>query len=283
MVSNGVYMPITEIFSYGFMQRALFSGVLVGVLCAVLGVFLVLRRLSLIGDGLSHVTFGSVALALALKAQPLHVTLVALPLVLLSSLGILKLTDKARIYGDAAIGIVSATGIAGGMILAGMSGGFNVDLFGYLFGNILAISNGELLLALLLFCLVMGVVCRYYNELFAITFDEDLARCSGIKVERINGLLAVLTALTVVLAMKVVGILLVSALLIIPAVTALQVARGFRTTIFAASFFAAFSVVSGIVCSFVMNLPAGGVIVMINIILFALAFSWRRLVSAAAR
>jgi len=276
-------MPITEIFSYGFMQRALLSGVLVGVLCAVLGVFLVLRRLSLIGDGLSHVTFGSVALALALKTQPLYVTLVALPLVLLSSLGILKLTDKARIYGDAAIGIVSATGIAGGMILAGLSGGFNVDLFGYLFGNILAISSGELILALLLFCLVMGTVFRYYNELFAITFDEDLARCSGIRVERINGLLAVLTALTVVLAMKVVGILLVSALLIIPAVTALQVARSFRTTIFAASLFAALSVVSGIVCSFIMNLPSGGVIVMINIILFILAFSWRRLASAQGR
>jgi len=240
------------------MQRAIISGVLVGVLCAVLGVFLVLRRLSLIGDGLSHVTFGSVALALALKAQPLYVTLVALPLVLLSSLGILKLTDKARIYGDAAIGIVSAAGIAVGMILAAVSGGFNVDLFGYLFGNILAISRAELLLALLLFCLVMATVLRYYNELFAITFDEDLARCSGIRVERINGLLAVLTALTVVLAMKVVGILLVSALLIIPAVTALQVARGFRTTILAASLFAAFSVVSGIIGAFVMNLPAGG-------------------------
>ncbi len=274
-------MPITEIFAYGFMQRALVAGVLVGVLCAVLGVFLVLRRLSLIGDGLSHVTFGSVALALALGAQPLYVTLVSLPLVLLSSLGILKLIDKARIYGDAAIGIVSATGIAGGMLLAATSGGFNVDLFGYLFGNILAISSGELLLAVALFCLVIAAVWRYYHELFAITFDEDLARCSGIRVERINGILALLTALTVVLAMKVVGILLVSALLIIPAVTALQVARGFRGTMVAASLFAALSVVVGIVCAFLANLPAGGVIVMVNIILFALAFSWRRLAAAA--
>lgn len=265
------------------MQRALFSGVLVGVLCAVLGVFLVLRRLSLIGDGLSHVTFGSVALALALNAKPLYVTLAALPIVLLSSLGILKLTDKARIYGDAAIGVVSAAGIAGGMILAGMSGGFNVDLFSYLFGNILAISSGELLLALLLFCVVMGTVIRFYHQLFAITFDEDLARCSGIRVEWINGLLAVLTALTVVLAMKVVGILLVSALLIIPAVTALQVARGFSATIFAAALFSVLSVVSGIVLSFVMNLPAGGVIVLINILLFMLAFSWRKLAGAQGR
>ena len=273
-------MSITEIFAYGFMQRALFSGMLVGVLCAVLGVFLVLRRLSLIGDGLSHVTFGSVALALALNAKPLYVTLAALPLVLLSSLGILKLTDKAKIYGDAAIGIVSAAGIAGGMILAGMSGGFNVDLFGYLFGNILAISSGELLLALLLFFVVMGTVIRFYHELFAITFDEELARCSGIRVERINGLLAVLTALTVVLAMKVVGILLVSALLIIPAVTALQVSRGFRATMVVAALFSALSVVAGILLSFVMNLPAGGVIVLCNILLFLLAFTWRRVAAA---
>ncbi|HZV80675.1 MAG TPA: metal ABC transporter permease [Geobacteraceae bacterium] len=276
-------MSITEIFSYGFMQRALLSGVLVGMLCAVLGVFLVLRRLSLIGDGLSHVTFGSVALALALRAKPLYVTLAALPIVLLSSLGILKLTDKARIYGDAAIGIVSAAGIAGGMILAGASGGFNVDLFSYLFGNILAISSGELLLALLLFCVVMGTVVRFYHELFAITFDEDLARCSGIRVERINGLLAVLTSLTVVLAMKVVGILLVSSLLIIPAVTALQVARGFRTTMVAAALFAVLAVVTGIILSFVMNLPTGGVIVLINILFFMLAFSWRKLSAVSGR
>jgi zinc transport system permease protein len=270
-------MSIAEIFSYGFMQRALLSGLLVGVLCAVLGVFLVLRRLSLIGDGLAHVTFGSVALALALKTNPLYVTFAALPLVLLSSLGILKLTRKARIYGDAAIGIVSAAGIACGVILAGISGGFNVDLFSYLFGNILAISTVELYLALALFCLVIGGIGLFYNELFAITFDEDLARTSGIRVEKLNALLALLTALTVVLAMKVAGILLVSALLIIPAVTALQVARGFRTTLLLAALFSSISVVTGIILSFVLNLPAGGVIVLVNIALFVSAFAWRKL------
>jgi zinc transport system permease protein len=237
----------------------------------------VLRRLSLIGDGLAHVTFGSVALALALKTNPLYVTFAALPLVLLSSLGILKLTRKARIYGDAAIGIVSAAGIACGVILAGISGGFNVDLFSYLFGNILAISTVELYLALALFCLVIGGIGLFYNELFAITFDEDLARTSGIRVEKLNALLALLTALTVVLAMKVAGILLVSALLIIPAVTALQVARGFRTTLLLAALFSSISVVTGIILSFVLNLPAGGVIVLVNIALFVSAFAWRKL------
>lgn len=269
-------MTLVEIFSYTFMQRALISGLLVGILCAVLGVFLVLRRLSLIGDGLAHVTFGSVALALALKAQPVYVTLAALPLVLLSSLGILKLTEKARIHGDAAIGIVSAAGIAGGIIIAGATGGFNVDLFSYLFGNILAISSSETIMAGVLFCVVICVVIINYNRLFAITFDEELARSSGIEVERINALLALLTALTVVLAMKLVGILLVSALLIIPPVTALQVAKSFRLTIILAALFSVFSVFSGILLSFSLNLPSGGVIVLLNIALLMLALAWRR-------
>ncbi len=269
-------MTLVEIFSYSFMQRALISGILVGILCAVLGVFLVLRRLSLIGDGLAHVTFGSVALALALKAQPTYVTLAALPVVLLSSLGILKLTEKARIYGDAAIGIVSAAGIAGGIIIAGATGGFNVELFSYLFGNILAVSSSETVLAGVLFCIVISVVIINYNRLFAITFDEELARSSGIKVERINSLLALLTALTVVLAMKLVGILLVSALLIIPPVTALQVARSFRLTIILAAIFSVVSVTAGIILSFSLNLPSGGVIVLLNIVLLILSIGWRR-------
>ncbi|HEY6873837.1 MAG TPA: metal ABC transporter permease [Geobacteraceae bacterium] len=269
-------MTITEILSYGFMQRALVAGTLIAVLCAVLGVFLVLRRLSLIGDGLAHVTFGSVAVSLMFRINPVYVTLASVPLVLLSSLGILKLTDKARIYGDAAIGIVSSLGIACGVLLASVSGGYNVDLFSYLFGNILSISSTELATAAALFSVVMIMVFLFYNDLFAITFDEDLARSSGIKTGLINKVLVLMTGLTVVLAMKVVGIMLISALLIIPAVTALQVARGFRGTIVTAAGIAVFSVVSGIFGSFALNLPTGATIVIINIALFALAFAGKR-------
>lgn len=269
-------MPITEILSYGFIQRALIAGTLIAVLCAVLGVFLVLRRFSLIGDGLAHVTFGSVAVALILRVSPVYVTLASVPLVLLSSLGILKLTERARIYGDAAIGVVSSLGIACGVLLASVAGGYNVDLFSYLFGNILSISSTELVISALLFCVVMLLVFLLYNDLFAITFDEDLASISGIKTDLINKVLVLLTALTVVLAMKVVGIMLISALLIIPAVAALQVARGFRAMILTAAAFAVFSVVSGIFGSFVLNLPTGATIVIINIVLFALAFACKR-------
>ncbi|MBT0652224.1 metal ABC transporter permease [Geomobilimonas luticola] len=270
-------MTITEILSYGFIQRALVAGSLIAVLCAVLGVFLVLRRLSLIGDGLAHVTFGSVAIALFLRINPAVVTLAAIPLVLLSSFGILKLTDKARIYGDAAIGIVSSLGIACGVLLASVAGGFNIDLFSYLFGNILAIGTGDLLLALVLFAIVLLAVFFFYYDLVAITFDEELARSSGIHTKTINTVLVLLTALTVVLAMKLVGIMLISALLILPAVTALQVAASFRVTILVAAMLAVGSVVLGIFGSFILNLPTGASIVVVNFAVFMLVFSVNKL------
>ncbi|MEI7816515.1 MAG: metal ABC transporter permease, partial [Desulfuromonadales bacterium] len=140
-------MNLFEILSYGFIQRALLAGTLIALLCSVLGVFLVLRRLSLIGDGLAHVTFGSTAIALALKFYSAMTLLVSMPIVLLASLGILKLTEKGRLSGDAAIGLVSALGISAGIILASVGGGYNVDLLSYLFGNILSIRSEEVIIA----------------------------------------------------------------------------------------------------------------------------------------
>lgn len=270
-------MDFNEMISYGFMQRALVGGSLIAILCSVLGVFLVLRRLSLIGDGLAHVTFGSVALALLFRLQSVYMTLAVIPLVLGSAMGILKLAQKARIYGDAAIGIVSAVGIATGVLLASVAGGFNVDLFSYLFGNILSITSSELAIAALLFVIVITGVVIFYNDLFASTFDEDLAKSSGINTDRINAVLVLLTALTVVLAMKVVGIMLISALLILPAVAALQISKGFRTAIVCAACIGVFTVFAGICLSFAMNLPTGATIVFINFIVFLCTFGIRSL------
>src|SRR6266568_3344042 len=149
---TGIDMNLIEIVSYGFIQRALLAGTLIAVLCSVLGVFLVLRRMSLIGDGLAHVTFGSAAIALALKLYSAASLLVSLPVVLLASLGILKLTEKARLSGDAAIGIVSSLGISAGIILASVGGGYNVDLLSYLFGNILSVTREEVAISAGLFC-----------------------------------------------------------------------------------------------------------------------------------
>ena len=270
-------MDIGEMLSYGFMQRALIGGSLIAILCSVLGVFLVLRRLSLIGDGLSHVTFGSVALAMFFRLHSFYMTLAIIPVVLACALGILKLAQKARLYGDAAIGIVSALGIATGVMLASVAGGFNVDLFSYLFGNILSISSSELVIAAVLFVIVITGVVIFYNDLFASTFDEELAKSSGIDTDRINAVLVLLTALTVVLAMKVVGIMLISALLILPAVSALQIAKGFKTAIVCAAAIGVCTVVLGISLSFVLNLPTGATIVLINFLTFLGALAARPL------
>jgi zinc transport system permease protein len=275
-------MNLTDILAYGFIQRALLAGTLIAVLCSVLGVFLVLRRMSLIGDGLAHVTFGSTAIALALKLYSASSLLVSLPVVLLSSLGILKLTEKARLSGDAAIGIVSAMGICAGIILASVGGGYNVDLLSYLFGNILSITPEEVWIAAGLFCLVMTLLFLYYNELVAITFNEELARVSGIATNLINAVLVLLTALSVVLAMKLVGIMLISSLLILPAASALQLARSFRGCVALAALQGGFSVVAGILASFVTNLPASATVVLLNLLLFGCSFLLRRLRTPAA-
>jgi len=230
----------------------------------------VLRRLSLIGDGLAHVTFGSVAIGMVFKIYPLYISI---PVVMLSSLGILRLTEKARIYGDAAIGVVSSLGIAGGIILASVAGGFNVDLFSYLFGNILAVSDTEVVISVVLSLLVLLLIYLYYHELFSITFDEEFARASGVRTGKINAMLVLLTAMTVVLAMNVVGIMLVSALLILPAVTALQLARGFAHAMLIAALAGVCSVVAGVCGSLMLNLPTGAAIVMVNLLFFLVALT----------
>lgn len=261
-------MDILEYLQYGFIQRALIAGCFVGLLCSCLGLLLVLRRLSLIGDGLAHVTFGSVAIGMVFGIYPLYISL---PVVMLSSLGILKLTEKARIYGDAAIGVVSSLGIAGGVILASVAGGFNVDLFSYLFGNILAVRDTEVLISIVLSLVVLLLIYLYYQEIFSITFDEEFARASGIRTGNINAMLVLLAAVTVVLAMNVVGIMLVSALLILPAVTALQLARSFRNAMVIAALTGVCSVAAGIFGSLMLNLPTGAAIVMMNLLFFLLA------------
>lgn len=264
-------MTLFDFFNYAFVQRAYLAGSFIALLCAMLGLFLVLRKLSLIGDGLSHVSFGAIALGLFFGFYPFYV---AIPLVLAASYFILKLTQKAKIYGDAAIGIVSSVGIAGGVILASLSKGFNVDLFSYLFGNILATSGQEVILSITLSLLVLLIIIFLYNDLFSATFDEEFAKITGVKTERVNIILIFLTAVTVVLAIKVVGIMLVSALLILPAVTALQIAKGFKGAMLISMIVAVASVLVGISASFLLDLPTGATIVLVNFVLFALFYCY---------
>jgi zinc transport system permease protein len=271
---NTVNMDIFHFLQYTFIQKAFLAGSFVAIVCSALGLFLVLKKMSLIGDGLSHVSFGAIALGLFFGIYPFYV---AVPVVMIASLIILKISEKAKVYGDAAIGIVSAVGISGGVILAGVSKGFNVDLFSYLFGNILAISNTEVILSILLSFVVLAVIYFFYWDLFSATFDEEYARTTGVNINFINTLLTLLTAVTVVLSVKMVGIMLVSALLIFPAVTALQFVKGFKTGIIIAGFVSLISVLFGISFSFFLDLPTGAVIVMINALFFGFALLFKKI------
>ncbi len=270
-------MDLLNFLQYAFIQRAFIAGSFVAVVCSALGLFLVLRKMSLIGDGLSHASFGAIAIGLFFGIYPLYV---ALPLVMLASIVILKISEKAKIYGDAAIGIVSAVGISSGVILASVSNGFNVDLFSYLFGNILAISNTELILSIVLSVVVLLSIYLFYWDLFSVAFDEEYAKTTGIKTERINILITLLTAITVVLSVQMVGIMLVSALLILPAVTALQLAKGFKAAMLYAAIISLSSVLIGITTSFFLDLPAGATIVMINALFFFLVLLYKKISKA---
>lgn len=257
---------VIEFLQFAFVQRALLSGVFIAVGCGLLGVFLVLRRHSMMGDGLAHFAFATVGLALLMGWAPLYVSI---PLVALASLLILHLPTRATMYGDAAIGMVSAVGVAMGVLLSSLGGGFSVDLFSFLFGDILAVGRMEARLALGLVVGVVVAILLAYHELFAVTFDDTSARVSGIRPERSSRLLAVLTALMVVLGIRVVGMLLVSSLLIFPAVTALQLCRSFKAVLIMSAVLGAVSVVVGIFIALGLNTPAGATIVLVNAAFFS--------------
>jgi zinc transport system permease protein len=267
-------MEFFSFLQYAFIQKALIAGLFVGMVCAILGIFLVLKNMSMIGDGLSHVSFGAVAFALFLGVLPMYV---AVPVAIIGAFFILKINQVARVYGDAAIGMVSSVGIAAGVLFSNLAKGFNVDLFSYLFGNILAISRMEVWLAVGLSCLVGITIALLYYDFYVSTFDAEYARVSGVKTGQIDVWLAVLTAVTVVLAIRVVGVMLVSALLIFPAVTALQLARGLKRAIVLAVAITSGAVIAGIFSSFYFNLPSGATIVLYNFLAFLIAVGYKKL------
>jgi len=254
---------MVEFLSYSFVQRGMVAGSLVAAACALLGVFLVLKRLSLIGDGMSHVCLTGVAVALLTSTSPVYMSI---PVVALSSLGIMKLTQKFKIYGDAAIGIVSAAGLSVGLLLTALAGGFNTDLLGYLFGSILTVTSQEVWLCGLLLIVVCSGIFVYYRTLVTTCFDEAFAHTRGISIQAINTGLVLVTSVAVVLAFKVVGIFLISALIIIPPVSALLVSRTFKQVLWRAAGFGVLSVWVGIYLSFIFNIPSGAAVILVNLI-----------------
>lgn len=264
---------IAEFLSYGFVQRGLVAGSFVAAACALLGVFLVLKRLSLIGDGMSHVCLTGVAVALLTATNPVYMSV---PVVMLSSLGIMKLTQKFKIYGDAAIGIVSAAGLSVGLMITAFAGGFNTDLLGYLFGSILTVARSEAVLCGVLLAVVLVGLFFFYRDLTSVCFDEPFARTRGVRADAVNTALVMVTSVAVVLAFKVVGIFLISALIIIPPVSALLVSRTFKQVLWLAAIFGVASVWLGVYLSFVFNIPSGATIILVNLLFLAGSFVYSR-------
>ena len=262
-----------EFLSYGFVQRGLLAGSLVAVSCALLGVFLVLKRLSLIGDGMSHVCLTGVAVALLTSTAPVYMSI---PVVAAASLGIMKLTQKFKIYGDAAIGIVSAAGLSVGLLLTAIAGGFNTDLLGYLFGSILTVTTQEAVLCGVLLAVVAGGIFGFYRLLVATCFDEAFAHTRGVPTQTVNTVLVLITSVAVVLSFKVVGIFLISALIIIPPVSALLVSRTFKQVLWLAAGFGVVSVWVGVYGSFVFNIPSGAAIILVNLICLFASYVWSK-------
>ncbi len=273
-----ILMILQDAWSYDFIRKALLVGILIAICCSFLGIFLVLKKFSMIGDGLAHVSFATVAIALLLSASPLPVSI---PIVVLASLAILKLSEKADLHGDAAIGLVSSFSVATGVVIASLANGFNVDLMSYLFGSILVVRNSDIVLSVILALFVIGAVLVFYNPLFAAAYDEEFAQVSGIRVKLGNQLIAVLTAITIALGIRVVGTMLISSLIIFPTVTALQLSRSFKGTIALSSLVSVISLTAGIFLSYLLDLPTGGTIVILNAMFFAVFFGIRRLAKTA--
>lgn len=254
-----------ELFNYSFMIRAFEAGIIIALIAPVIGIFLVLRRYSLIADTLSHVSLAGVALGLLLKINPLITAILA---AVISSVSIEKLRISKRVYGESALSIFLSGSLALAIVLISLAKGFSVDLFNYLFGSITTVKQVDVYIIGGLGVLVLLAIVLFYKELIFITFDEESAQVSGIPTQFINILLIILAALTVSLAIPIVGVLLISALIVIPVVTALQYKLGFLQTIFLAQAISLFSVISGIIASFYLNLSTGGTIVLITLLIF---------------
>lgn len=260
--------------AYDFMQRALAAGLLVGAAAATVGLFVVLRRLALLGDTLAHVALAGVAAGLLLDVYPV---LAGLASTLLGALVVEGLRVPFRRFGELATAITLAASLGLAVVLLALGRGFNADLLGYLFGSLVTVTPADVLAVAVLALVVLGAAAILFRPLFFVTLDEDLARASGLPVRALNLAFALLTAATVAVTMRVVGVLLVSSLLVLPVATGLQVARSFRGAWLLAVAFAELAVAVGLATAFYLDLPPGGTIVLTAVAQLLAVLGARRL------
>ena len=262
------------VFSQPFMQRALVGGIIISLCAALLGVSLVLKRYSMIGDGLSHVGFGAVVVASALNFAPLAV---ALPIVIAAAFLLLRLGENSTVKGDAAVALVSTGSLAVGVAASSLSGGMNQDFNSYMFGTILGLTQSDVQLSLFISIPVLILFLLFYNKIFSVTFDESFCEATGVNAKLYNALVAVLTALIIVLGMRLMGALLISSLVIFPSLTAMRVCRTFKSVVICSGAVSVVCFLLGIVSSVLFDLPTGASIVIANIVLFVVFWAVGRL------
>ena len=247
-----------EILQYEFMQRALISGVAISISCSLIGLFLILKRFSLFGDAMSHVAFGGIALGLFLKSNPIWVSLIVS---IIGALAIIKLNSSKRIYSDSSISVLLSLGLAMGLVLISLSGGFSIDITSYLFGSILLVNIEETVSTVLLSVIVIAFVILYYKKLIYLVFNEEQALVNGINTVVLNILFITLATIAIVMSIRLIGVLMVSSLLIIPNVSSLLLGYGFKKTILFSICFSLISVILGIILAFEWNITPSGMIV----------------------
>ncbi len=257
---------ITQIFQYGFMVRGLEAGIIVAIVAPIIGIFLVLRRYSLIADTLAHVSLAGIAIGLLLGVNPV---LTALGTAVVASLGIERLRNSKKVYGESALALFLSGSLALAVVILSLAHGFNANLFSYLFGSIITVTSGDVWVILILAVIVISTLSVFYKPLLYVTFDEEAAKVSGVPVRLVNTVLILLAAMTVALAIPIVGVLLISALIVIPVLSAMQLKKSFLATIIYAEIFSLVSVISGIIFSFYLNLSTGGTIVLIMLTIFS--------------
>lgn len=258
---------ISEMLSYSFITRALIVGTLVSLCAALLGTSLVLKRYSMIGDGLSHVGFGALAVAYVMNITPLYV---AIPVVLVSAILLLRISENGKIKGDAAIALITTSSLAIGVTAISVSSGMNTEVINYMFGSILTMDSTDVLLGVILSVMVLVLYVIFYTKIFAVTFDENFAKATGTKTGLFNLLIASLTALTVVLGMKMMGAMLISALIIFPSLTSMRLCKTFRGVTLCSALLSLVCFFMGVIISYVYNTPTGASVVIINLLAFAI-------------
>lgn len=269
------------ILNYAFMQRALAAGLLVGLIAPIIGVFLVMRRMSLIADALSHITLTGIAAGMLWnKYNPSMMVSPVLSGMTLSMVGALLIEQVRklyRFYQELAIPIILAAGIGLGVVLISLADGFNSDLFGYLFGSLVAVSRMDLFLIIVVTVMVLAFVALFYQKMFYISFDEEAAQIAGVETRMINFIFIIMVAGVIAVGMRVVGVLLISSMVTLPVAASMQVAKSFRQTFILAIVFAETAIILGMVLAYYLNWAAGGTIVLFAVLIMILAIGYKKI------